>query len=270
MNKNKFFLRKIFLLLYFIFSFCIFFSQKINVYDTLLSHHLFTHIETEKKTDYFLDKDGNLKRIVFLSSETKHYHKSHEDSIYYFLKKSFGDKFKSLVFIAGENIKWSLDAEKKFSWKKGQIIKKEELDKIYSSISEMDYHPKRPEFVREEENNHFFFYHNYLLDSSKKIIYCFNGLNEKYRGKIEYNKEAVIISDCGFYPNGKTFYNMSDRELVIFSIEGKKIFLSNATRVYLFGNKGEGQVEIDKIISKNQDLKNYYKELNYLWKNVME
>jgi hypothetical protein len=245
------------------------FCQKINVYDTLLSHHLFTHIETEKRKDYFLDKNGNLLRKVFLSSEILHYHKSHEDSIYHFLKSIYDEKFNSLIFEAGEDIKWETDGVEVFEWKKGEKIDKSKLDRVFASLTEININLRRPAFLIEEEKNHFFYYHNYLLDSLKKTIYCYNRKKGKCNGKIVYNVSGIIENEKGFFPNRTSFYDFDGANLIIYSKPGQKRFLINFDTVSLYEKESELKQLFKKKgnTKKDEQLKKiYYKEINELWR----
>lgn len=259
---------------YFSFTFS-FFSQRLNVYDTLLSHHLFSHLEAEKKSEYFLDKGNNLKRRVFLSSEVLHYHKSHEDSIYHFLKQAYGSRFNTLVFVAGETVGWQKDNNEAFSWKRGELINKQKIDQVYAALSEMENQPRRPGFLHEEENNHFFFYHHYLIDSVNRIIYCYNSLIGKFRGKIIYSRTGEITEEHGFYANGKVFYDYYGKVMTIYNQHGKKIFTSDSSTIKKYNENEEVVWDYDKVNreSTNNNItyktKSYYKEIYFMWRKVM-
>ena len=262
------------LLCVFVFFVGSYLAQRINVFDTLVSHHLFSHLENEKKDNYWLDDKGYLRRKVILSSDEQHYHKSHEDSIYIFLKEAYKDKFENLIFFSGEKINWILDGSEKFSWKKGIILNKEKLDKVYANLAEINCHPKRPLFMQDEESAHFFFYHNYLLDSIKQVIYCFNTLKGVFRGKIFYNESGQIISEKGYYDNGSVFYELTQDFFTMFTQKGEKIFESDKNKITRFSEQGKTLWNYDrqtrKITGSSMAIKDYLNEVSAYWKSVMK
>ena len=270
MNKNF-----VFLVVCLIFT-EILFCQRINVFDSLLSHHLFSHVELERKEDYYLKKDKTLERKVYLSSEVLHYHKSHEDSMYEFLKKAYGKDFQGLTFIAGETVEWKTESGQKFGWKKGEKLSKIKLDKVYSTLKEIKSSPYRPNFLQGEEQNHFFFYHNYLLDSVRKKIYCYNSLNGSPDGKIDFNENGQILKETGFYENGKTLYDFDGQTLKVFGASGNQMFTCNEKSIVGLDSKNGIIWEYDKaktaftVKGTIKNINEYYRELNYLWKENMK
>lgn len=250
-----------------------------NVYDTLLTSHLFAHLDQEKKADYTLDKKGLLKRTVSLKDGDVHYHKSHEDSLHNFLKKAFPEKFSGFVFVAGENVKWTQGKDSVFAWKKGKKIEADKLKKVFSSLTEMPAHPKRNTALgKEEEEAHFFFYHNYLLDSSARTIWCFSKLEERYKARIVFDASGNITGETGYYPEGKKLYEVKGQILNVYYKNGNRMFCNDGKFIAEFDDAGKEkwryEIETRKMTSADPGITaakihEYYTRLYALWKKEM-
>jgi hypothetical protein len=217
------------------------FSQNkkgINVFDTLVKQTQFDNLHHDSKENYYFSKEGLLKRNVYLNEDALRFHKNMEDSMNVYLKRIYPNDFKGLEFIAAENIKWKLNKDSVFQWKKSKKIEPAQLRKVFTTEYEVSTIYKRADFLKDEEDAHCFFFNYYLNDSAGRSIFCFNQLSGLYEGLIKYDAQNKIIYEIAFYPDRKTAMEFKNGLFSFYDADGKKVFEHSGDDITCFASNG--------------------------------